>query len=115
MARKRKARPASDGYRGRASRSGPPLPRPKRKTRNPRRHKRFRIPWRLRVRLSNPPCYFCHQPVEPGDEASWHHIVFKSNGGRNGESNEVLTHAGCHREFHRLNEQTPDGRIVPRG
>ena len=114
MARRRKAKPASDGYRGRASRSGPPLAKPRRKTKNLRRHKRFRTPWRLRTELSEPLCYFCHQPVRASDESSWHHIVFKSNGGRNGETNEVLTHVECHREFHRLNVQTPDGRIVPR-
>jgi hypothetical protein len=43
----------------------------------------------------NPACYFCEQPVQPGD-VNMHHPVYRSQGGMHVET----SHVACHRAFH---------------
>ena len=40
-------------------------------------------------------CYFCSEPIEPGD-VNMHHLVYKSRGG----TETAPSHADCHRSFH---------------
>jgi hypothetical protein len=41
-------------------------------------------------------CYFCEQPVQPGDEVDNHHPVYKSKGGTHTEP----AHKDCHVAHH---------------
>ncbi|WKB52598.1 HNH endonuclease signature motif containing protein [Eleftheria terrae] len=43
-----------------------------------------------------PPCPLCGRPIVPGPSADEHHLVPKSEGGRD----KTLVHRVCHRKIH---------------
>jgi hypothetical protein len=41
------------------------------------------------------PCFFCEQPIQPGD-VNMHHPVYKSRGG----TDTAASHRACHASYH---------------
>lgn len=47
-------------------------------------------------------CPICNQKITMDTGWANHHIMWKSKGGKNGNSNRVLLHKNCHRQVHNL-------------
>src|SRR5262244_3339389 len=47
-------------------------------------------------------CPICHQEITEITEWHRHHIIWKSNGGKDTTENLVLLHPECHRQVHSL-------------